>query len=180
MSIDTKTNLLIQKPCDLNGAFDVDHATLEQVLESIGEESALYLAECVHKRRLREFGESIKSPNQTRELLRSMLWNQDKERFVMLMLDNQHRFIDSKIVATGTIDSAMVYPRECVKEMLANGAVSAILAHNHPGGACEPSQADRRITRRLSDAFGLLDMRILDHFIVTDREFYSFAEHGIL
>lgn len=78
----------------------------------------------------------------------------------------------------GTIDAASVYPREVVKRALYHNAAALILAHNHPSGVAEPSQADRRITRRLTDALALVDIRILDHFVVGDGEVISFAERG--
>ena len=78
----------------------------------------------------------------------------------------------------GTIDAASVYPREVVKRSLHHNAAALILAHNHPSGVAEPSQADRRITRRLTDALALVDIRVLDHFVVGDGEVISFAERG--
>lgn len=78
----------------------------------------------------------------------------------------------------GTIDAASVYPREVVKRSLHHNAAALILAHNHPSGVAEPSQADRRITRRLTDALALVDIRVLDHFVVGDGEVVSFAERG--
>lgn len=78
----------------------------------------------------------------------------------------------------GTIDAASVYPREVVKRALEHNAAALILAHNHPSGVAEPSQADRRITRRISDALALVDIRILDHFVVGDGDVISFAERG--
>jgi DNA repair protein RadC len=80
----------------------------------------------------------------------------------------------------GTLDSASVYPREVVKLALHHNAAAIILAHNHPSGVCEPSQADKHITGRLKQALGLFDIRVLDHFIVGDGEPYSFAEHGLI
>ena len=78
----------------------------------------------------------------------------------------------------GTIDAASVYPREVIKRALEHNAAALILAHNHPSGVAEPSQADRRITRRITDALALVDIRILDHFVVGDGEVISFAERG--
>ena len=86
--------------------------------------------------------------------------------------------ISSEIMFEGTIDSASVYPREVVKRSLEFNAAALILAHNHPSGVAEPSQSDRRITRRLVDALALVEIRILDHFVVGDGEVISFAERG--
>ncbi len=80
----------------------------------------------------------------------------------------------------GTLDSASVYPREVVKRSLEFNAAALILAHNHPSGVAEPSQADRRITRRISDALALVDIRLLDHFVIGDGEIISFSERGWL
>ena len=86
--------------------------------------------------------------------------------------------IKGEVLFEGTIDSASVYPREVVKRALDHNAAALILAHNHPSGAAEPSQADRRITRRIGDALALVDIRVLDHFVVGDGEVVSFAERG--
>ncbi|MGO1191267.1 JAB domain-containing protein, partial [Vibrio casei] len=83
-----------------------------------------------------------------------------------------------EVMFEGTIDSASVYPREAVKRSMHHNAAALILAHNHPSGIAEPSDADRRITRRLVDALALVDIRILDHFVVGDGEVVSFAERG--
>lgn len=86
--------------------------------------------------------------------------------------------IKDEVMFEGTIDAASVYPREVVKRALHHNAAALILAHNHPSGVAEPSQADRRITRRLTDALALVDIRVLDHFVVGDGEVVSFAERG--
>ncbi len=88
--------------------------------------------------------------------------------------------LTGEVLFEGTIDSASVYPREVVKRSLELNAAALILAHNHPSGVAEPSQADRRITRRISDALALVDIRILDHFVVGDGEIVSFAERNWL
>lgn len=80
----------------------------------------------------------------------------------------------------GTIDGANVYPREVVRASIAFNAAAVVLAHNHPSGFCEPSQADIRITERLKSALSLVDVRVLDHIVVGGSETYSFAEHGLL
>ena len=108
----------------------------------------------------------------------SRLRDKTREAFYVLFLDNQHRVIKGEVLFEGTIDSASVYPREVVKRALDHNAAALILAHNHPSGAAEPSQADRRITRRIGDALALVDIRVLDHFVVGDGEVVSFAERG--
>jgi DNA repair protein RadC len=103
------------------------------------------------------------------------------EVFACLLLDNRHRVIAFRELFRGTIDGASVYPREVIKTALANNAAAVIFAHNHPSGLSEPSEADRLITLRLKQALDLIDIRVLDHFIVGDGDnAYSFAENGLL
>lgn len=102
----------------------------------------------------------------------------EREVMGVLFLDNQHRLIANDILFTGTIDAASVYPREVVKKGIYYNSAAVILYHNHPSGVAEPSQADRRITSRLSDSLALLDMRVLDHFVVGQTKYVSFAERG--
>jgi len=97
-----------------------------------------------------------------------------------MYLDNQHRLIKYEELFFGTIDGASVHPREVVKHALKYNAAAVIFAHNHPSGVAEPSQADQRITDRLKSALLLVDVRVLDHMIVGDKEVLSFAERGLL
>ncbi len=107
-------------------------------------------------------------PAQTTTYLRARLRDYDYEVFACLMLDNRNRVIAFRELFRGTIDGASVYPREVVKQALADNAAAVILAHNHPSGVCEPSQADIRITEKLRAALALVDIRVLDHVIVGD------------
>ena len=100
--------------------------------------------------------------------------------FACLFLDNQHRVIHLDQLFRGTIDGASVYPREVVKKALHHNAAAVIFAHNHPSGISEPSPADKQITEKLKQALALLDIRVLDHFIIADGQPYSFAEHGLI
>ncbi len=125
-------------------------------------------------------GASISNPRHTREYLRLHLAPRDHEIFAILFLDNRHRVIEFVPMFRGTIDGASVYPREVVKEALARNAAAVILAHNHPSGVAEPSQADEVITTRLRDALALIDVRVLDHLVVTGDAIVSFAERGLL
>jgi DNA repair protein RadC len=95
-------------------------------------------------------------------------------------MDNQHRIIEFVELFRGTIDGASVYPREVVKTALAVNAAAVIFAHNHPSGLAQPSEADKALTHRLKMALNVVDVRVLDHFIVGAEEIYSFAEHGFL
>ncbi|MFT5967194.1 MAG: DNA repair protein RadC, partial [Yoonia sp.] len=104
----------------------------------------------------------------------------EREVFCVLLLDNQHRLLELVELFQGTIDSANVYPREVVKLALVKNAAAVILAHNHPSGVAEPSASDRLITQVLVDALALVDIRILDHFVVGRSEWVSFADRGLM
>lgn len=125
-------------------------------------------------------GDCFANPTETRRYLQFKLANLDYEVFGVLFTDNRHRLIEDKIMFRGTIDGANVYPREVAKESLSLNAAAVILYHNHPSGMCEPSGADRAITKRLIDALGLLDIRVLDHILVAANTTLSFAEHGLI
>lgn len=130
-------------------------------------------------RRVRR-GRALSNPRHTRDFLRLELASRDHEIFAILFLDNRHRVIEFVPLFRGTIDGASVHPREVVKEALARNAAAVILAHNHPSGVAEPSQADELITIRLRDALALIDVRVLDHLVVTGDSIVSFAERGLL
>lgn len=121
----------------------------------------------------------LTSPAQTTDYLRARLRDYDYEVFACLMLDNRNRVIAFREMFRGTVDAASVYPREVVKQALADNAAAIILAHNHPSGVSEPSQADIRITERLKKALQLVDIRVLDHVIVGDSV-TSFSEKGLI
>jgi DNA repair protein RadC len=133
----------------------------------------------------RHFAENLENedcltnPTQTMNYLRARLRDYEHEVFACLMLDNRNRVIAFRELFRGTIDGASVYPREVVKQALADNAAAVILAHNHPSGVCEPSQADIRITERLKKALALVDIRVLDHVIVGD-EITCLSERGLV
>ncbi len=127
-----------------------------------------------------ERSEVLSSPQITRDYLISRLRGLSREVFVCLLLDSQNRLIECHELFWGTIDSAAVYPREVVALVLKYQAAGVIFAHNHPSGVAEPSQADRLITDRLKKALDLVDVRVLDHFIIGEGELVSFAERGWL
>lgn len=122
----------------------------------------------------------LDSPAATRLFLVARLRDLPYEVFCALFLDNRHRLIACDELFRGTIDGASVHPREVVRQALARNAAAVILAHNHPSGIAEPSQADELITLRLKDALGLVDIRVLDHLIVGDSRCVSLAERGVL
>ncbi len=122
----------------------------------------------------------ISDPTQTRRFLQMKLAPLDYEVFAVMFLNNRHQVIAFKELFRGTIDGASVYPREVLKEALAFNAAALVCAHNHPSGVAEPSQADERITLRLKETLGLVDVRLLDHVIVGSDEIVSLAERGVL
>lgn len=125
-------------------------------------------------------GESIRSPSDTEAFLLARMRHLDHELFCCLYLDNRHRVLGFDELFRGTIDGTSVYPREIVKEALAVNAAAVILAHNHPSGVAEPSQADERITRRIKSALDLVDIRLLDHLIVGAGQATSLAARGLI
>lgn len=122
----------------------------------------------------------LANPAQARQYLRAQLRDEAREVFAVLFLDSRHRVLTFERLFFGTIDGAVVYPREVVRRCLRHNAAAVIIAHNHPSGMAEPSQADRRITERLRAALGLVDVRLLDHVVVGDLESFSFADRGWL
>jgi len=125
-------------------------------------------------------GEAIRSPADTETFLLARLRDRPHEVFCCLYLDNRHRVIRFEELFRGTIDGTSVYPREVVKQALSVNAAAIILAHNHPSGIAEPSQADERITRRVKSALELVDIRLLDHLVIGDGVTTSLAARGLL
>jgi DNA repair protein RadC len=109
-----------------------------------------------------------------------LLGARQQEVFLVLFLDTQHRVIASEELFHGTLSQTSVYPREVVKRALAHNAAAVILAHNHPSGVAEPSQSDQLLTDALKQALNLVDVRVLDHFIVGTGTILSFAERGLM
>lgn len=131
------------------------------------------------RRRMRR-GAALTSPSLVRDFLTMTLGTLEHETFAVLLLDTRHRLIDYVELFRGTIDRASVHPREVVKLALARNAAALLLAHPHPSGAAEASQADELITRRLKEALALVDIRLIDHLIVAGADVLSFAESGLL
>jgi len=133
-----------------------------------------------HLRETLQRGAALESPQQTRDYLVSELRGYENEVFSCLFLDNRHRVVKFEKLFFGTINRATVHPREVIKRALKHNAAAVILSHNHPSGVSEPSEADIDITRHLKEALGLLDIRLLDHFIIGDGELVSLAERGLI
>jgi DNA repair protein RadC len=125
-------------------------------------------------------GPSLSSPRATRDFLVAKLRDLEHEVFCCLYLDKRHRLIHFEELFRGTIDGASVHPREIVKLALQRNAAAIIIAHNHPSGIAEPSQADELITQRVKEALALVDIRLLDHIVVGDGVSVSLAERGVL
>lgn len=156
--------------CSAPGLGSAKYAQLQAVLE-------------MSRRHLRanlDEGDVMANPQAVRHFLLGHLRHYQQEVFACLFLDSQHRVIRFEPLFYGTIDAASVYPREVVKKALQLNAAAVILSHNHPSGVAEPSAADEQITRRLSDALALVDIRVLDHMVVGDKEVVSLAERGLL
>jgi DNA repair protein RadC len=168
----------------LRGLLNADHRSLQSQpglgpaksaqLSAVLELSRRYL----HQGLLR--GEPLENPEATELYLKSMLRDAPHEIFVCLFLDTRHRVIAYEELFHGTIDGAAVYPRVVAEKALKHGAAALIVAHNHPSGIGEPSLADQAITRRLKEALALLDIRLLDHFVIGDGTPVSMAARGML
>lgn len=125
-------------------------------------------------------GDALNSPRAVREYLQLLLRTRPQEVFVAIFLDAQHRVIASEELFQGTLTQTSVYPREVVKRALHHNAAALIFAHNHPSGVAEPSESDRLLTDVLKNSLQLVDVRVLDHFIVAGAGCLSFAEKGML
>ena len=125
-------------------------------------------------------GAALTSPGAVRDYLRLALGGREHEVFVCIWLDAQHRVLKLEEMFRGTLTQTSVYPREIVKAALGSNAAAVIFAHNHPSGAAQPSQADELLTANLKEALALIEVRVLDHFIVAGHQAISFAERGLL
>ncbi|SEM91784.1 RadC family protein [Nitrosomonas marina] len=156
--------------CDFHGVGTAKYAQLQAILEM----SRRTLSEQL------EFGHVMNTPQLVRDFLNLSLANKQHEIFMAIFLDAKHHMIATDELFTGTLTQASVYPREVVKRALYHNAAAIIFAHNHPSGSAEPSQADKLLTLTLKKALDLIDVKVLDHFIVGKNEVLSFAEHHLL
>jgi DNA repair protein RadC len=148
-------------------------------LNDVEKQSALRLAMKVLAIKHRA-GRPLTNPEATRNYLRLRLADYQNEVFGAVFLNNRHRIITVRELFQGTIDGASIHPRVVVQQALSVNAAAMVLFHNHPSGVAEPSHADEAITRRLKDALALVDVRVLDHFVVSAGESVSFAECGLI
>lgn len=156
--------------CQIHGMGRAKYVQLQAVLE-------------MSRRALKEevlAGDAMNSPQAVRDYLRLLLQGRQQEVFVALFLDAQHRVLAMEELFQGTLTQTSVYPREVVKRALHHNAAALIFAHNHPSGVAEPSQSDQLLTDALKQSLWLVDVRVLDHFIVAGASCLSFAEKGLL
>jgi DNA repair protein RadC len=156
--------------CDIHGMGPAKFVQLQAVLE-------------MSRRALQEemqSGDALNSPRAVRDYLQLLLRSRQQEVFVAIFLDAQHRVVASEELFQGTLTQTSVYPREVVKRALHHNAAALIFAHNHPSGVAEPSDSDRLLTHALKESLQLVDVRVLDHFIVAGAGCLSFAEKGML
>jgi DNA repair protein RadC len=166
----------------IQGAEHAEQLLIQDEIDGLRPATAteiIHAARRAMTRRVRR-GVVLDSPRAVREFLTLKLGTLEHEVFAVLLLDNRHRLIEYVELFRGTIDGASVHPREVVKLALARNAAALVLAHPHPSGATEPSQADELITRRLREALALVDIRVVDHIIVAGGDALSFAESGLL
>lgn len=156
--------------CAARGLGSAKYAQLQAVMEI----ARRHLAEELKSR------DALADPSSTRRYLQMQLRDLDREAFCALYLDTRHRVLAFETLSQGTINAASVYCREVVGRALAHHAAAVIFAHNHPSGIAEPSDADRRLTERLTAALALVDIRVLDHFVIGEGVPVSFAERGWL
>lgn len=168
----------------LRGLLSADQAALRAVrgLGSAKLAQLVAVLELARRSLAEEIGarSALTSPQAVRDYLRLALGTREHEVFVSLFLDAQHRVIAAEELFRGTLTQTSVYPREIVKAALKANAAAVIFAHNHPSGVAEPSQADELLTRQLTEALAMVDVKVLDHFIVAGRSTLSFAERGLL
>lgn len=154
----------------MRSKFPFRYSTADEVVKAANEIMEAKLSQC----------DLLTSPNVVKNFLQTLIGNEEREIFVVIHLDNRNRFIQSEKLFFGTIDRSIVYPREVVKSAIKYNAAAAIFAHNHPSGETKPSKGDREVTKRLISALELIDVRVLDHIVVSRNKAYSFAEDGLL
>ena len=154
-------------------------------MKGLGVTQFIQLQACTEmtKRYLNEelkFNQVFTDVEKVRLYLQAELEGYEREVFFVLFLDNQHRLLKKEEIFLGTINCATVHPREIIKSALACNAAAMILAHNHPSGVSDPSLADREITQEIQKAADLMEIRVLDHFVIGKGNYFSFAEQGWL
>ncbi|MGI6407728.1 MAG: JAB domain-containing protein [Thiopseudomonas sp.] len=171
IQITTETKTISRIVRDEHGRYSIPRpgVTAEEILDLASE----IAAEKLHG------GMFVESPEQAEKVIQHYFGNPENEQFAVLWMDTKHKVLAFDVLFHGTIDGASVYPREVVKAALKHNSASCLLIHNHPSGSTEPSSADRLLTERLKEALAIVDVRVLDHFII-GHNVYSFAKAGIL
>jgi DNA repair protein RadC len=175
---------LLERFNGLTGLLEAPHAALRAV-SGVGVAKATQLVAIMElvRRALREEmrrGVNLSSPAAVRSFLKLSLATRDREVFVVIFLDAQNGVLAVEEVFAGTLDQTNVYPREIVRRALQHNAAAVIFAHNHPSGVAEPSRADEVLTQALKQALALVDVKVLDHFVIGGHADLSFAERGLL
>jgi DNA repair protein RadC len=142
-------------------------------------DSVISAAQQIMETRMRH-GDLLGSPNAVRDYLQLLLHDREYEVFAIVLLDAQNRVLACEELFRGTLTQTSVYPREVVKTALRHNAAAIICAHNHPSGVAEPSRADELLTTSLKQALALVDIKVLDHFIVAGGSAISFSERGLI
>ena len=182
-AVDLARDLLTQFG-SLNGIFAATENALSQV-HGIGSSKYVQL-QAIFEMSRRALGEQLQqrdvlaSPQAVRDYLVLKLGSYTKEVFLVLFLDTQNRLLATEEMFSGSLTETSVYPREIVKRVLHHNAAAVIFAHNHPSGIVQQSQADELLTKQLQQALALIDVRVLDHFIVAGNNTLSFSERGLL
>ena len=182
-AVDLARDLLTQFG-SLNGIFAATENELSQV-HGIGTSKYVQL-QAIFEMSRRALNDQLQqqdvlaSPQAVRDYLVLKLGSLTKEVFLVLFLDTQNRLVASEEMFSGSLKETSVYPREVLKRALHHNAASVIFAHNHPSGIAQQSQADELITKQLKQALALVDVRVLDHFIVAGNNTLSFSERGLL
>ena len=160
----------------------VSHESVRQITNSYADDAALINAalRCLESRFASSRSNALTSPGAVRDYLRLLLAPLEHEVFIGLFLDAQNRVIATEELFKGTLTQTSVYPREIIKAALRHNAAALIFAHNHPSGVAEPSRADECLTANLKRTLALVDVKVLDHFIVAGAQVLSFAERGLL
>ncbi|MDO9365668.1 MAG: DNA repair protein RadC, partial [Methylotenera sp.] len=182
-AVDLARDLLSQFG-SLNGIFAASESELSQV-HGIGSSKYVQL-QAIFEMSRRALNEQFlqrdifQSPQQVRDYLVLRLGALTREVFLVMFLDAQNRLNATEELFSGTLTQTSVYPREVIKRALHHNAAGVILAHNHPSGVAQQSSADELLTKQLKQALALVDVRVLDHFIVAGNQTLSFAERGLL
>jgi DNA repair protein RadC len=158
----------------------VEHVITREAFSRNQQDAVIKQALGILSARAMTRGQFMKDPPTAGQFFRLRLGEESREHFEVAFLDNRHRLIAVERLFSGSVDGAEVHPRVVVQRALALNAVAVMLAHNHPSGNPEPSPADRLLTTRLKEALGLMDIRVLDHFVVTATEAVSLATRGLM